>query len=237
MFQVDLRARGRTTLRFAFALVAAAISVAPAPALADVVEDVQVWTPTTFQKVLGDQWFVQAETQVRFVDDASELQNSLFRPALGYRVTPKATLFLGYAWVPYFYPARRNEQRIWQQLLMTIPAGGWTLMPRVRFEQRFLPGVDGVSLRLRGSMRVTHPVASSGRFLIALSDEVFFVVNSRDPAPDAGFAQNRLQSGLGIRVNGGMTVEPAYLFQFVNRPLGLPNEIDHVFILTTNVRF
>lgn len=123
MFQVDLRARGRTTLRFAFALVAAAISVAPAPALADVVEDVQVWTPTTFQKVLGDQWFVQAETQVRFVDDASELQNSLFRPALGYRVTPKATLFLGYAWVPYFYPARRNEQRIWQQLLMTIPAG------------------------------------------------------------------------------------------------------------------
>lgn len=224
-------------LRIFAALMTAVIGVQPVPARADVVEDFQVWTPTTFQKVLGDQWFVQAETQVRFVADASELQNSLFRPAVGYRVTPRATLFFGYAWVPYFYPARRDEQRLWQQLLITLPAGGWTLTPRVRFEQRFLPIVDGVSLRLRGSMRVTHPLASSKRLLVAFSDEVFFTLNSVNPGPEAGFAQNRLQSGLGIRVNAGMTVEPAYLFQFVNRAPGLPDEIDHVFIVTTNVRF
>jgi hypothetical protein len=212
------------------------LALAPCTARADGEQDVQFWTPTTVGKVFDDRWSAQVETQVRFVENVAELQNSLIRPAVVYRATPRTSLFFGYAFVPYFYPARRNEQRLWQQLITSATVRRWTLTPRVRLEERFLPSTEGVAIRLRGQMRAMRPLSRNGAWQLSLSDEVFFHLNSVSESVQAGFSANRTQVGLNRRVSRFMTVEPGYLLQLTRRAGG-QKDIAHVATLTTNVRF
>ncbi|MEW5982566.1 MAG: DUF2490 domain-containing protein [Acidobacteriota bacterium] len=200
-------------------------------------QDIQVWTPTVCQVGLSERWTVHIETQVKVVQDVHEVQNSLLRSAVMVKVGKSATLYVGYAWIPYFYPVRTNEHRTWQQVVWTARAGKWTLAPRVRFEQRFLPAVGRASFRLRGQLKAMLPLSADGSWQLSVSDEVFLHLNTSDPARRSGFAGNRAQLGVTRRVSRQISIEPAYLLQHVERPDRLRDEIDHVIMLTTVVRF
>jgi len=85
--------------------------------------DVQSWTQVITQVNLTKEWFVYMEAQPRVGDDISRLERLLIRPAFGYNVNPNVALFLGYEWTPTFMNNNyqedfRNENRIWQQLLV-----------------------------------------------------------------------------------------------------------------------
>jgi hypothetical protein len=200
-------------------------------------KDVQFWTPTIFQTNLTPRWALQFDTQIRLIDNLRALQNSLVRPSVVFMPGRRLTLNLGYAWVPYFHPARTDEHRLWQQVMLTVRTGGWTLLPRVRFEQRRIPVVDRVSFRLRGQVKVLHALPGSSRWQLSVSDEVFFNLNDVVPAPARGFATNRTQIGLVRRVTPRLSVETGYLLQYANRPRPLADEIDRVVTLNTVVRF
>ncbi|MGE3275778.1 MAG: DUF2490 domain-containing protein [Vicinamibacterales bacterium] len=216
-------------------LIAILHVLAPAPLAAQGrTVDAQLWSPTTVVKTVSDRWFVQAETQVRLTEDFGKLSNSFLRPAVGIRVGRHATVHLGYAWVPYFSP-RRDEHRIWQQIAWSLPAGAWTLAPRLRLEQRWLPGADGTTWRLRGQLQVSHALSRSGAWRLSVADELLVFLNDTRLGPDAGFGTNRVRIGFGHRLNRHVTIEPGYVLQFSHGRV--QNEIVHAAIVSTSLGF
>ena len=64
----------------------------------------------------------------------------LVRPAVGYDLTPRSSLWAGYGYTPSF-PATADvltENRPWQQYLWTGPGLGSTLQWRSRLEERWI---------------------------------------------------------------------------------------------------
>lgn len=220
-------------------LLATVLSLLPGPAVAgeQAKKDVQFWTPTIVQARLAPRWSVQLDAQIRLVNDLSVVRNSLIRPSLIFAPGGRLTFNLGYAWVPYFHPARSDEHRLWQQVALTARLGGWSLHPRVRFEQRRIPGADRLSFRLRGQLKAVHALPRSSRWLLSLSNEAFFNLNDAGPSPPRGFATNRAQVGLVRQVTPRLSIETGYLLQYLNMPRPLAGEFDSVATLTTIVRF
>lgn len=220
---------------YAFALLTVLSSASPAAA--DVRHDAGFWMPTTIQVSFARQLFVHLDLQARFADDWSEFQTGIVRPSIGVQITPRTAVSAGYGWIASRWPLTADEHRVWQQILMTFQAGGWTLVPRGRLEQRFLPVVEGVSWRVRGQLRALHPLTADARWQILLSNEVMVTLNSLDPAPVSGIGHNRLFTGVSRRIGPHLTLEPGYLLQFVNRPGTQLDEFDHIVQIGTAIRF
>ncbi|MGE0044105.1 MAG: DUF2490 domain-containing protein, partial [Vicinamibacterales bacterium] len=223
----------------AAALVAALVLGRAAPAAADDhTAEVQLWSPTTIVRTVSEKWFVQAETQVRLTENLGKVANSFLRPAVGIRLGGHATLHLGYAWVPYFSP-RKDEQRIWEQVSWSVPAGRWTLAPRLRLEQRWLPGAASTTWRLRGQFRASHALTRSGGWRVTMADEVLMFLNDTASGPAAGFGANRVHVGFTRRVNHHLTVEPGYVLQYSRSVAGgrTTTGVVHALLVSTNIAF
>ena len=90
------------------------------------------------------------------------------------------------------------------------------LMHRIRFEQRFLEGVDDTSLRFRYFARLTYPLNGiHDNLSLAINEEVFIHLNDPDGGPHSGFNQNRLFIGLNYRVSKRFAFELGYQNQYV----------------------
>lgn len=194
------------------------------PARADTDGQSQIWAATLMQVKLGSLplklWF---DGHGRRGPDNTVL---IMRPGLGWIAAKNLVLWAGYAWVPVFNDGStaRHEHRFWQQLTYKLPFSKslWSSF-RFRFEQRLLEGVSGVALRARGFAALRFNLG--GPLLLALWDEIFFNLNSPNAGPDAGFDQNRIFAGLGLKGFKGMRVEVGYLNVFLER--GEPDTLQH----------
>jgi len=133
--------------------------------------DLQSWTQVTATVNLDTQkrWFAYVEAQPRVGDNVSRLERLLIRPALGYNLTDKIALFLGYAWTPTFVNTSydgdfRNENRIWQQLLYKHDLWGLQWQHRLRQEQRIIEDAGQTSNRTRYLVRGSYALNSDGAF-------------------------------------------------------------------------
>lgn len=203
-------------------LAAAAFGVALAlttasPAQADDV-DTQQWTLFTVQKNLSDRWIGYFEVQPRFGQDISGVERLLVRPAIGYRLTPKLSLWQGYGWTPLFEPGFADEHRAFQQLLYEDRIGETAFTNRTRLEERFIEGAGGTAVRLRSMFRLAHPISADKKWAVVGYDEFFFNLNSTDNGPVSGFDQNRLFLGVSRQVNPQLRVETGYLMNHINVP-------------------
>jgi hypothetical protein len=79
-------------------LAASLLGLVPGP-LAAQDHDLQQWTLLVAQGPISDNLLVQAEIQPRMTNDASRLGQFQISPAIGYRVSKKATVFVGYMFV------------------------------------------------------------------------------------------------------------------------------------------
>lgn len=180
------------------------------------------------------------DLQARWREDGSELDATFVRPALGYSLTSRVTVFAGYMLATTF-PAGasdRTEDRLWQQLTWNVPVdGGYQLQWRSRLEQRFVEDADDTGWRFRQLLKYTQPASADGRRYLSLIDEVFLDLNDTDFGQELGFSQNRAFLGLGWFLDDAKTIafEGGYLNQWISRPGD--DRMNHVLSLNLLVSF
>jgi hypothetical protein len=156
------------------------------------------------------------------------LSTLLMRGALGYQLTPNVGLYQGYAYIPTYDP-KRVEHRSFQELLIKQALSTGALAYRLRFEQRFLDGLDDTAYRFRYFMRYTRPLTNiNPKLSLAMNEEVFINLNDADDGPQSGFNQNRLFLGLNYKVNSQLSYDIGYQNQIVNVLGGRNNVMNHI---------
>ena len=164
-------------------------------------------------------WF---DGHLRYLDDSGGFNQSIFRPGVGYQLTPNTNVWLGYAWInelPASGAPVFDENRIWQQVLWSNKVGQQTLLSRSRLEQRFVETGDDTGWRFRQFVKLDRPFNSESRLSFVVWDEGFFDLNETDFGQNGGFSQNRLFVGIGRKFNGPKSpkLEIGYLNQFLRR--------------------
>lgn len=208
-----------------------------APAAAQDTPDTQAWAQILALGTIGEAWRTHVEVQPRFMNDASELGLTIVRYAVGRKVAPRVTAFVGHAWVPRTLGSGvRHEQRTWQQLSFTAPAlAGWAPTARVRLEQRWLSPWDGASHRLRTLGRLQRPLSPTGRLSVYGYDELMLTLDRTPRGPTRGFDRNRLSAGVSRRLSPVAAVDLGYLWETATIPGGRRNDHVLVGVLTLSV--
>ncbi len=207
----------------------------PDTARAQDTSDGQVWVQALAIGQLGDDWRTHVEVQPRWMNDASELGLTIVRTAIGRRVAPRLTAWLGHAWVPRTLGAGvRHEQRVWQQLLLNAPAvARWTPTVRLRLEQRWLQPWDGASHRVRLLARAQRPLGARTPWAVFTYDEGMFTLDHTPRGPVRGFDRNRLAAGLVRRFSPVVSADLGYVWETTAIPHGRRN--DHVLLAVLNL--
>lgn len=210
------------------------VSASTAPAAAQPNPDRQVWLQALAIGQLSEAWRVHLELQPRFQDDVSELGLTIVRTAIGRRVTPRVTAWVGHAWVPRTLgEGVRHEQRAWQQLSITGPAlGRWATTGRVRLEQRWLDPWADASHRLRLMARTQRPIGTAG-FGVYAYDELMLTLDDTARGPASGFDRNRLSAGVSRRVSPAVSFDAGYLWE--RAVFGAGRRNDHIAIGVLNL--
>jgi hypothetical protein len=215
-------------LRRTVAALLLAIASTPATAWAQPTPDTNVWIQGLATGQLSENWRSHVEIQPRWVDDASELGLTIIRTALGRRVSPRVTVWLGHAWVPRtFGDGVRHEQRIWQQLSVTGPVlAGWATSGRLRVEQRWLEPWDGRSHRVRMLARAQRPLAAGSAWGVWGYDELMVTLDDTPSGPSSGFDRNRASAGVSRRLSATVSFDAGYLWE--HGVFGTGRRDDHV---------
>jgi hypothetical protein len=165
----------------------------------------------------GSPLLVWVDMHHRSFSASGEREVTIFRPGLGYRVSPTLDLWVGYAWVTTARDGRDvREERFWQQA--TYPLGefiGGQLSGRTRLEQRTRDGSDEVGVRLRQQLRYAYRFEESPFGLVAWN-EIFLGLNETTWGQPSGFDQNRLFAGVSFSPANNLRLEAGYLNQFVD---------------------
>lgn len=218
------------------ALLAAA-SLLSAPCAMAAQEDEQVWLAQFSTIEVGQKVLLFTDVQLRFTDGADRLGQVLLRPAVGYRITPSDTLFLGYAYVRTepLNGTPTDEHRMFQQALVRVVGGPGktTVTSRTRLEQRWLEGRSGMGWRLRQQVRLDAPVAKGLNAIVWA--EPFVNLDTTAWGQRAGFDQLRGFAGVGLPIARGIAIEAGYSGQYVNR-FNVPDRMNHIGSLSLTIR-
>lgn len=213
-----------------------ALVLSVSPVRAQDYQDGQLWSQTVVTSQLSAKWRSHIEFQPRVFDNVRELGITIIRTAIGRQLTPRVTVWAGHAAVARSLgPATHWENRIWQQLSLTLPrAGAWSPSARVRLEQRHLDSWANTSHRLRVMARAQRPVRANSPWHVAFYDEAMFTFDTTARGPYSGYDRNRAFSGMGRRLSPAFTVEGGYLWE--NSTVRGPGQRnDHIGLVVLNV--
>lgn len=184
---------------------------------------------------LNNKFSLHTDVQWRSTHQWQHTQTFFVRPGLNYHLKKNMILTAG---VGLFHNRRVlqnvsgyvNEKRIWQQYLITHPAGSAVVAHRFRMEQRFIPKstVQNNQLQNNGTLftqrfryfiRAVQPLQQQKKFtkgwFAAVQNEVFFNVGDNNALNNKVFDQNRLYLAMGYRLAAKADLEMGYLNQYV----------------------
>ncbi len=197
--------------------LALALGLVPAPVLAE--EDGNVWLGQFVTVNATDKVFVRLEAQERFTNDSRRLGQLLLRSLVGWRLSKRASIGAGYAFVltDPVGPTQLNEHRFYQELNLRLltTEGGVTLDSRTRLEQRTFEERGGTEWRLREWLQLRVPVSKNNK--LVFYTEPFFNLSQGPAQRGGGLAVWRNFAGVAIPVAKGIEVVPGYLNQHVVR--------------------
>ncbi len=203
------------------------------PGAAKAIEpELQGWHLFFTQGKLTPQWslYLEAQPRFRWINDRAVFspgttERFLLRPAIIRKLSDGvSTLALGYAWTPLLSPTFQMENRLWQQFQTEFTPHETLskIILRTRLEQRRIHPSQQTSHRLRQMFRWLSGISVGpetwGLGKLAVSDEVFFHLNSVPRGPTSGFDQNRVFLGSHFRVSDSVWWEVGYLNAWVSRP-------------------
>jgi hypothetical protein len=225
---------GRTRLL----LAALCLAVSGGRAASETVQDGQLWINTTLFGSVGDLAFF-AEVQPRFGNGISQLDQLILRPAIGWKVNDRLTLYQGYAYVETRGGTGpvRFEDRSFQEINWKIgEISGVKVSSRTRFEQRWQSAGRDVGFRLRENLRFAKALTQEKDSVSAVGwVEAFVALNDTDWGTRAGFDRVRTFVGLEVPIGGESTVEVGYMNQTARASAG-GTEVDHILSLNLSVR-
>ena len=175
------------------------------------------WLIYIGNKKLNSKWNIHNEVQYRNYNAISDLEQLLLRTGIGYNITEKNNILLGYGYIlSENYVGNTddkssiNEHRVFQQYTTKQNIGKLKLSHRYRFEQRFVE--EDFKLRFRYFLSLNIPLKNneSGEspFYLSAYNEIF--LNSKSSI----FDRNRVYGGLGYNVNKSVRIELGYMNQF-----------------------
>ncbi|MDN3665053.1 DUF2490 domain-containing protein [Algibacter miyuki] len=179
--------------------------------------DLGNWLIYIGNKKLDSKWNIHNEVQYRNYNAVGDLEQLLLRTGLGYNITEKNNILLGYGYIlseNYIGDTDEkesvNEHRIFQQFTTKQNIGKIGLSHRYRFEQRFVE--DDFKLRLRYFLGIKVPLQykENGKNPLYLSayNEIFLNTKS------SVFDRNRVYGGLGYTFSEKLRLELGYMNQF-----------------------
>jgi len=217
-------------------LLPAVLAATPGLAAAQTSQDEQAWINLTVQGPVAGDIVYFLEAQPRLGDGVSRLDQLILRGAVGVRVTPRLTLFQGYAHVaqPIAGGPDRNEERSFQQVTWLPPVATGELTSRTRLEQRFRSDGDDTGWRLREMLRYELPLKGTGVRPLG-SVEAFVHLNDTDWGTRHGFDQVRTFLGVEVPIFGKSTAELGYLNQVIDQTGGR-TAVNHVASISFFIR-
>jgi hypothetical protein len=179
--------------------------------------DLGNWLIYIGNKKINEKWNIHNEVQYRNFNVAGDLEQLLLRTGLGYNITEKSNILLGYGYIlseNYIGDTDDkvsvNEHRIFQQFTTKQSIGKVGLSHRYRFEQRFVE--DDFKLRLRYFLGVNIPLQykkdGKNPLYLSLYNEIFLNTMS------SVFDRNRVYGGLGYKFSKSLRLELGYMNQF-----------------------
>ena len=207
--------------------------------------DFQIWVPININAKLTEQLRGFLELQPRIGDNASNLTTAIVRPALGWALNEKATLWVGYLMQADSVTPDSDtyliENRAWQGFTWKDTANEkqfiWEV--RNRLEERFLPYNSDPSIRWRTRFRVEQLIPGWSPWSVIASEEIFVNLNdnSNNAQLQAGAQQNRLYVGIGYRFAPEVQVETGYLYQHVWKNSPSADQNNNVWMTNLNLNF
>ncbi len=181
------------------------------PALAN---DNQGWTAFSVTGPITEdgRFLVWFDAHARYRDDATDLDTTILRPGVGWKVSDDLSLWGGYARVTSHREGPNiEEDRIWQQATYKVSEIlGGALSGRTRFEQRFRNTGSDTGLRLRQAFRWARPIEGTD-WSYVLANETFIGLNDTDWGQESGYGQNRAFAGLAWKAASNVRLEAGYL--------------------------
>ena len=191
----------------------------------------------------GSNYLAFLEIQPRSKNDNKDFSQLIIRPFLGYKVTKKLQLWLGFAWQGEYDDINKfdlaTKDIIEQVQWINDIAKNLNFQYRFRLEQRFFENAD-LSHRMRHRFRLQYTIPDTQFYLVAFN-ELFVYFNSLNSSRlehsvQAGVNQNRSYTGVGYKVTPNLNVDLGYQFQFVNN-FGTNDLYNHVWLTNVNFTF
>lgn len=179
--------------------------------------DLGNWLIYIGNKKINSKWNIHNEVQYRNYNAVGDLEQLLLRTGLGYNITEKDNILLGYGYIlSENYVGETddkvsvNEHRIFQQFTTKQSIGKVGLSHRYRFEQRFVE--DDFKLRFRYFLGVKIPLQykedGNNPLYLSAYNEIFLNTKS------SVFDRNRVYGGLGYTFSEQLRLELGYMNQF-----------------------
>lgn len=208
-------------------------------AVADTEEDGRYWFNVYMQgQLYGENLYWSMDTHPRWRNEGEHFDTLILRPAVFYKLTPKASIWLGYDTIIQ-HPSSKaafEENRLWEQFTYQFdPVGDVTVTSRSRLEQRDREDFSEIAHRWRQMLRVVGPTGVHPQLSWVVWDELFVQLNATDWVVKRGVDQNRLFLGANWKFDTQMNAEFGYLNQYVNgRTFDQEN---HVLLTTLRINF
>ena len=207
--------------------------------------DFQIWVPININAKLTEQLRGFLELQPRIGNNASNLTTAIVRPALGWALNDRATLWVGYLMQADSTTPDSDtyliENRAWQGFSWRDTANEkhfiWEV--RNRLEERFLPRNSDPSIRWRTRFRIEQLIPGWSPWSVIASEEIFLNLNdnSNNANLQAGAQQNRLYLGVGYRFAPEVQVETGYLYQHVWKNSPSADQNNTIWMTNLNLNF
>lgn len=204
-----------------------------------------MWLSNTYQTDFGGSPYLAfLELAPRTKNDNNDFSQVIVRPLVGYKVTQKLQLWLGYTWQGEYNDQTDFELATndFMQQLQWID--NWTpqlnFQYRFRLEQRFFAHESDAGHRMRHRFRFVYTLPDTKAYLIGI-DELFVYFNSlndsrMEHSVQAGINQNRTYVGVGYKLTPQLNIDTGYQLQYVNN-FATPDLINHVWLTNVNVNF
>ena len=210
--------------------LAAACALALATPAQAAHQDSQFWGEASADLALG-KWSLSEEVITRFSHEKDGLYEVESNTLLGYAVTEKLTLSVGYLYVQENPHGRLNflEQQATFTRLARFAGGAFDA--RLRLEERWKEGAEGTGWGLRPYIRYVRPFKKGGKTTLVISHESFINLNRTSFQSERGYSRMRNEIALSTPLVKNVVAEVGYLNQYTLVRHG-EDTMDHAFVVS-----